>query len=68
VAAVSAARLWTFARDTRASTEERSFKRNFAHRFGAEDFTDVESLDGGGAAFVFRARHFLDDRVHLGDS
>src|ERR1700682_3636940 len=53
------------ARATRASTEERSLERDFAHGFGAEDFANVEAFHGGGAALVFGAHDFLDDRVHF---
>src|SRR5439155_18699802 len=53
------------ARNTRTSTEERSLERNFAHGLGSEDFANIESFHRGGAALVFRAHHFLDDRVHL---
>src|SRR5438132_9011282 len=43
----------------------RLFERDLAHGFRAEDFADVETLDRGGAALVFRAHHLLNDRVHL---
>src|SRR5207248_4379283 len=41
------------------------FKSDLAHSFCAEDFANVESLHGGGAALVFRTHDLLDDRIHL---
>ena len=41
------------------------FKSDLAHSFCAEDFANVESLHGGGAALVFRTHDLLDDRIHF---
>src|SRR6266404_2461584 len=38
---------------TNASSHTSLFQCDFAHGFGPEDFADVKTFHGGGAAFVF---------------
>ena len=40
-------------------------KSNFAHRFCAQDFADIESLRSCGEALLLGAHDFLDDRIHF---